>query len=89
MQPLVFTTTGREGIAPEELGSTLKGWVDNQMAKVMFLKKTLDMYFVIVILSCIASAYFGYTNMTEIERLSGEVESLKSMISELRGLVSP
>ena len=89
MQPLAFTKTGREGIAPEELGATLKGWVDNQMAKVMFLKKTLDMYFIIVILSCIASAYFGYTNMMQVEKLTAEVEALRNMISNLQLPVSP
>jgi len=76
MQPLTFQETGREGIAPEELGSTLKGWVDNQMAKVMFLKKTLDAYFLIVILSAVASAFFGYLNNQEITELKEMVERL-------------
>jgi len=83
MQPLTFETTGREGISPEELGSVLKGWVDNQMAKVMFLKKTLDMYFLIVILACVASAFFGYQNNQEIMELKEMVEQLSKRIAVL------
>ena len=83
MQPLAFKSDQREGIAPEELGSTLKGWVDNQMAKVMFLKKTLDMYFVIVILSCIASAYLSYDNMTKLEVITEELQTIKDMIASI------
>jgi len=83
MQPLTFETTGREGISPEELGSVLKGWVDNQMAKVMFLKKTLDMYFLIVILACVASAFFGYQNNSEIMELKEMVEKLTRQIQQM------
>ena len=83
MQPLTFETTGREGISPEELGSVLKGWVDNQMAKVMFLKKTLDMYFLIVILCAVASAFFGYQNNQEIMELKEMVEKLTRQIQQI------
>jgi len=81
MQPLTFEKTGREGIAPEELGSTLKGWVDNQMAKVMFLKKSLDMYFIIVILCSLASAYFGYTNNQQIIELEEKIQELTNRLT--------
>jgi len=83
MQPLTFETSGREGISPEELGSVLKGWVDNQMAKVMFLKKTLDMYFLILILCAIASAFFGYQNNQEIMELKEMVEKLTRQIQQI------
>jgi len=83
MQPLTFEETGREGIAPEELGSTLKGWVDNQMAKVMFLKRSLDMYFLIVILCSIASAYFGYINNQKIIELEETIKQLGRQINQM------
>jgi len=84
MQPLTFQDTGREGISPEELGSVLKGWVDNQMAKVMFLKKTLDAYFLILILCAIASAFFGYQNNQEIMELKTMIQHLQEQVSMLQ-----
>jgi len=80
MEPLSFTTEGREKVSPEEIGSFMKGWVDNQMAKIMFLKKTLDIYFVIVILSCLAAAFFAYQNSESIAELQEEIQILKNMI---------
>jgi len=81
LEPLTFIQHGREPISPEEMGSFLKGWTDNQMSKMMFLKKTLDMYFIIVIISCLASAFFSYQNSQSIEELKLEIESLKSFIT--------
>lgn len=80
MEPLSFTSEGREKVSPEEIGSFMKGWIDNQMAKIMFLKKTLDIYFIIVIISCIAAAFLSYQNNTAIEQLTAEIQALKDMI---------
>ena len=81
MEPLSFREEGREKVSPEEIGSFMKSWVDNQMAKIMFLKKTLDIYFIIVIMSCLVAAYFGYTNNQELGLLKEEIETLKQMIA--------
>jgi len=83
IEPLVFDTVDRERIQPEELGSFLKGWTDNQLAKIMFLKKTLDMYFIIVIISCIAAAFFGYQNYTAVEEMRTELEAIKKLLSNM------
>ena len=87
IQPLTLHETGREKIAPEELGSVLKGWVDNQMAKVMFLKRSLDLYFVIVILCSIAGAYFGYINNQKIADLEQAVNELSRRLQA--GMIKP
>lgn len=89
MQPLAFEVTGREGIAPEELGSTLKGWIDNQLAKVMFLKKSLDIYFVVVIICSILSAYFGYQNNQTITELETKIEELSRQIQQMTIIFFP
>lgn len=83
IEPLVFDNSDREKIQPEELGSFLKGWTDNQLAKVMFLKKTLDLYFIIVIISCIAAAFFGYQNYTAVEEMRTELEAIKKLLSNM------
>jgi hypothetical protein len=83
MFPLSLHENTADWIKPEELGSTLKGWVDNQQAKLMFLKRSMDTYFLIVIICAIASAYLGYQNMNTIDELIQEIETLKSMIRKL------
>jgi len=83
IEPLVFDTKDRERIQPEELGSFLKGWTDNQLAKVMFLKRTIDLYFIIVIISCIAAAFFGYQNYTAMEEMRTELEAVKKLLSNM------
>jgi hypothetical protein len=81
MQPLTFGTGGRERIMPEELGSTLKGWIDNQMAKISFLRKTMDIYFVIVILASIAGALLGFMVLQRVEEISETVKAIAAQLS--------
>lgn len=83
IEPLVFDTDDREKIAPEELSSFLKGWTDNQLAKIMFLRKTLDIYFIIVIACSIASAFLGYQNYNTMEELRLEIEQLKQLVTNM------
>jgi hypothetical protein len=73
----------REGINPLELGATLKAWVDNQLAKAMFLKKTYDMYFIIVIGCAIGAILFGYVNYTKTDEINSTLETLSNQIQTL------
>lgn len=88
VEPLTFQKEGREGIMPEELGATLKGWVDNQMAKVMFLKRTMDAYFMLVIIACFVAAYFAYTNNQMLTELDSTIQGLQSDIDSLRNTIN-
>ncbi|HEC72706.1 MAG TPA: hypothetical protein ENI36_03780 [Thermoplasmatales archaeon] len=83
IEPLVFDNDDRERIQPEELGSFLKGWTDNQLAKIMFLRRTLDIYFIIVIICCIAAAFFSYQNYTAMEEMKTELEAMKKILSNM------
>lgn len=83
MQPLSLAKEGREAINPEELGATLKSWADNQLAKAMMLKKTFDMYFIIIIICVIASAGLCYINMTRIDELTALVKTMQGQITTL------
>jgi len=84
MQPLSLARDRREGINPLELGSTLKAWVDNQLAKAMFLKKTMDIYFIIIIICSVLAVGFAYMNMTKVDDVTAQ---LKTMQSTLNGLI--
>jgi hypothetical protein len=83
MQPLSLARDRREGINPLELGSTLKAWVDNQLAKAMFLKKTMDIYLLIIIIVSVASAFLGYLNMTHIEDMNGQLKLMQGQLTDI------
>jgi hypothetical protein len=83
MQPLSLSRDRREGINPLELGSTLKAWVDNQLAKAMFLKKTMDIYLLIILIVSIVSAFLSYLNMSHMEELSGQLKTIQGQLAEL------
>lgn len=83
MQPLSLARDRREGINPLELGSTLKAWVDNQLAKAMFLKKTMDMYLIIIMILCIASIGVAYINMTRMDDLTAQIKVINNQLSDV------
>lgn len=83
MMPLSLHETQVEDIAPDELGPALKGWVDNQQAKLMFLKRTMETYYLILILTAMASAFFGYQNNQEITEMKEILVTLQNRISSL------
>ncbi len=89
MQPLSLARDRREGINPLELGSTLKAWVDNQLAKAMFLKKTMDMYLVIIIIVSVISVGLSYYNMNRISDMTDELKFVKGQLTEVLRLLAP
>jgi hypothetical protein len=90
MMPLSLHETDLEEIAPDELGPALKGWVDNQQAKLMFLRRTMETYYLILICAVIASAFFGYQNSQEMEEVKALLETIKNQLaSSPPGLILP
>lgn len=87
MQPLSLARDRREGINPLELGSTLKAWVDNQLAKAMFLKKTMDIYLLIILIVSVASAFLGYLNMTRMEDVGNQLKAVQGQLTEVLRLL--
>lgn len=83
MEPLVLGKEGREKIMPEELGSTLKGWIDNQMAKISFLKRTMDVYFVVVIVGALAAAGLSFMIYQEVMNMQDTLSGLQSQLSQI------
>ena len=87
MQPLSLARDRREGINPLELGASLKAWADNQLAKALVLRKSLDMYFIIVVIASIAAAGISYmafnTSMDLVERVKLMQQQLTSIIAQL------
>jgi hypothetical protein len=89
MQPLSLARDRREGINPLELGSTLKAWVDNQMGKAMFLRKTLDIYLIIVIICSVMAIGITFITMNKIDELSKQVSILKAEFDQIMTSLTP
>lgn len=87
MEPLSLIA-GKEPIRPEEIGANLKSWADNQLAKALFIRKSLDMYFIIVIIASIASAAIGFMALTKIDELNTKIDTIKAMLEEVLQYVS-
>lgn len=83
MQPLSLARDRREGINPLELGATLKAWVDNQLAKAMFLKKTMDIYLIIIIIVSVLSLGMNYMNMTKFDDLSLQFKTIQLQLGDI------
>lgn len=83
MQPLSLARDRREGINPLELGATLKAWVDNQLAKAMFLKKTMDLYLIVIIIICVLSLGLNYINMTRFDGIETQLKTVQSQLGDI------
>lgn len=83
MQPLSLARDRREGINPLELGATLKAWVDNQLAKAMFLKKTMDMYMLIILIVSVISVGLAYINMNKLDELATQLKLISSQLANV------
>jgi len=88
MEPLSLIA-GNEPINPEEIGSSLKSWADNQLAKALFIKKSMDIYFVIIIIASVASAGLAYYGITKMEELKIQMDALKTMITNSFQYIPP
>lgn len=93
MQPLSLARDRREGINPLELGASLKAWADNQLAKALVLRKSLDMYFIIVVIASIAAAAIGYMCLNNVmaldEKLTIITNQLNNIVSQLPKPITP
>lgn len=83
MTPLRLEGDQREKVSPEEIASILKGWIDAQMAKLMFMKKTMNILLVIAICAAAAAAYFGYMNNAANTDLTTMVKNLQTQMATM------
>jgi len=89
IEPLAFNREPREQINPIELAANINSYIDNQLAKIMFLKKTMDIYFIIMIVCSVAAIGISYMNMSTINDMNGKIDALKSQVDILINQLSP
>jgi len=63
MKPLSFFKE-EDTSDPQDVGATLLGWLNNQYAKALFFKRTMQIAGGILLVLVAVAVYFGYTNYT-------------------------
>lgn len=73
MKPLDFFSN--DTVKPEEVGATLRAWLYNQYAKMLFFKKTIEIAAIVIIVLLLAITFFSYisyNNSQEIAKITKE-----------------
>jgi len=83
MEPLELSGTDRVPVYPEEIGSALKAWVDNQRAKMMSLKKMEGNLMIILLICAAAAAGLAFMTMTKVEEMAETIQVLREQIGML------
>ena len=86
-QPLTLTGEGRDDVYPEEIGSCLKGWADNQRAKLLSTKKMEDVMTLIIIGAVAFACILCFSTMGEVESLTEDVHDLKLKLNLMHDLL--
>ncbi len=80
MKPIGFFKDQSE-IKPEELGASLIGWNNNQIAKAIVFKKQVTTMVTILLVIVLACVYFSYQNYTMLQGLM-ESGSLARVVTQ-------
>lgn len=83
LEPLSFNREPREQINPVELAANINSYIDNQLAKIMFLRKTMDIYFMIVIIASVASVGLAYLNMNNMNDILTKMKVIQSQLDAI------
>ena len=90
LEPLSFNREPREQINPVELAANINSYIDNQLAKIMFLRKTMDIYFMIVIIASVAAVGLAYLNMNNMNDVLAKMKIIQSQLDAIASqLVAP
>jgi len=68
MKPLDFFSSQTD-IKPEEIGASLRGWLYNQYAKMLFFKRTFELVGLLALFALIVIIYFSYTTNKSTQEL--------------------
>ena len=83
MMPLSLHETNIEEVAPDELGPALKGWVDNQQAKLLFMKRTMEMFYMIIMIVTIGCLFLTYQNYNKLDDMTKQLSAIQAKLASL------
>lgn len=83
MRPLTFWKDQGEA-DPIDLGSTLKGYLMNQLQKNLFFKRTMQMSLILTIVMCFVATWFAYQNNMllnedipqKLDKMQGQIDNI-------------
>lgn len=82
MKPLDFFTSESE-VKPEEIGATLRGWLYNQYAKMLFFKRTFEIVILILGVLLLAVLYFSYSNFSTLQETTKIAKETLEIVKNL------
>jgi len=83
LEPLSFNREPREQINPVELAANINSYIDNQLAKIMFLRKT------IVIIASVAAVGLAYLNMNNMNDVLAKMKIIQSQLDTIASQLAP
>lgn len=73
---------------PQQAGATILGYINNQIAKNLFFKKTMTIFYVIIIALCAINLVIGVQLYQWMEEMYNLIPQLQSKISALGNLIN-
>jgi hypothetical protein len=89
MRPLEFDYMQKTPISPIDAGSTLKGWVFNELAKNLFVKRTLSIMLIIAIVAAACSAYIAFLSYQGTEDMKPVLKSIQDTVNLMKQTQGP
>jgi len=87
MEPIKILKDERTQVHPQEIGSALKAWVDNQRAKMMAVKKMTDTMLMVAVIACVGAVVVSFITMGRVEEMHEEISIMKEQLKTLLQLV--
>lgn len=80
MVPLALTKEGRVPVMPLEIGSSLKAWTDNQRAKMLGMRKTMDIIMMVTICASAAAVVICVLTLQKVEDMTVQLTEAKRQL---------
>jgi len=87
MTPLTFHKQQTKS-NPQEVGSTILGYVYNQIAKVLYLKKGMQIFFIIMIALTVINLVIGIQMASWLDEIEKEIPKIEQQLSRLGEILS-
>lgn len=83
MEPIGLGNGDRTDVHPQEIGSALKAWNDNQRAKMMAVKKMTDTMMMIIVVACVGAVILSFITMSKVDEMTEIVSSMKTQLNNI------
>jgi hypothetical protein len=83
MEPLSIIQKDRVPVYPGEIGPSMKAWMDNQRAKMLATKTTMNIFMIIAIVACIGAIVISFLTMNKVEEMNKSISIVQQQLNQL------